>query len=1431
VPLRVLLVEDSEDDALIVLRELRRGGYEPEYERVETAEAMKKALAGSVSWDVIISDYHMPLFEAPEALAVARETVPETPFVVVSGKIGEEVAVEMMKAGAHDYVMKHNLACLCATVERGLKEAEERRERRRAEKKLRRRDAILEAVRFAAERFLSEATSWEQSIEEVLERLGVATEASRVYIFENYTGEDGELWSTRRYEWLAPGVSAQMDNPFMEAIPHRATGYGRWVKILERGDLVYGHTREFPEHEQPELRKQEILSIAIVPIFVEGRWWGTIGFDECVEEREWPATEMGALKAAAGTLGAAIQRRRTEEELRGSEERYRAVIEQATDGIFLLDAGTKRLLESNSSYQKLLGYTAEELQGMEIYDLVAHPRENVDSMIQRTLEERRRLVGERTYRRKDGTLVDVEVGVSVIFYGGREVICTIVRDIAERKRAEEVVRQSEELYRAVVEQAAENIFLVDVDTRRILQFNAAFQQLLGYTAEELQQTTLYDVVAHDRESIDRNIRRILAEGRYSVGERRYRRKDGSLVDAEINVSTISYRGRRAMCIVSRDVTERKRAEEKLRASEAGLANAQRIAHLGNWEWDLVSNEAYWSDELYRIHGFAPQEFAPSWELFMRYVHPADKERIEKSLHDVLHERKPYDVEHRIFRPDGSERIVHCQLEPTFDESGQAVRAIGTVHDITERKRAEEKLRASEAELRAVFGAIDDVIFVLDGRGRHLAVAPTNTALNRRPPADVVGKTLHDVFPKEVADKVLGNIRRALETRQTVDMEHSLQFGDRQRWFATTISPMLEDSIVAVVRDITERKKDEEDLKESEERFKGLAEATFEGVAITQGGKIVETNAAFAAMFGYEPAEVIGMTPLDVTAPESHEAVRKARSSRLEEPYEAVSLRKDGTTFDTEIRGKTSFYKGSPARVTAIRDITERKMNEEALKESERLYRTVIEQASENICLVDVETGRIVESNSAFQNTLGYTEEELRWTRLYDIVAHDRESVDENIRRTLEQGRRFVGQRRYRRKDSSFIDVEVSASTILRDGRETLCIVAHDVSERARALRMLEERVAALSRVASKLTLDAPVEETLRALAESVIGASTATTYLVVLTDGGADELRLVGSHGLPAGYYEGLRAIFEAGIRSPVHEAVLAREPTVMRDAHRMILNEPLYSPLHPFADEVPENTIHILPLVVRGRAIGAICFGYLPGREPTEDEQAFLGAVADQTAVAVENSRLFAEARGKAALKERQKLARELHDSVSQALYGIALGTKTARTLLERDPKDAAAGPLEYVISLAEAGMAEMRALIFELRPESLETEGLVAALEKQAAALAARHEIEVEAALCDEPEASLEAKEAVYRIAQEALHNTVKHARPTNVGIKMACGPERITLEVYDDGLGFDAQSDFPGHLGLRSMRERTSSLGGTLEVTSVPGKGTRIYASIPL
>jgi signal transduction histidine kinase len=254
------------------------------------------------------------------------------------------------------------------------------------------------------------------------------------------------------------------------------------------------------------------------------------------------------------------------------------------------------------------------------------------------------------------------------------------------------------------------------------------------------------------------------------------------------------------------------------------------------------------------------------------------------------------------------------------------------------------------------------------------------------------------------------------------------------------------------------------------------------------------------------------------------------------------------------------------------------------------------------------------------------------------------------------------------------------------------------------------------------------------------------------------------------------------------------------------------------------------VPMRFRDRNVGLLFLEHGEPNTYSEHHADLALAIAQQAAIAIENARLYAKAQEVAVLEERQRLSRELHDSVSQALYGIGIGAQTTRILLERDPAQAVRSN-EYVLSLAEVGLAEMRALIFELRPESLETEGIAAALQKQAAARRARHRILVETTLCDEPSASLPIKEALYRIAQEALQNIVKHAQATQVRLALTCSDAEIELEVRDNGKGFDPHGSFPGHLGLSSMRERVERLGGKLELESAVGAGTMIRARLPM
>jgi signal transduction histidine kinase len=268
-----------------------------------------------------------------------------------------------------------------------------------------------------------------------------------------------------------------------------------------------------------------------------------------------------------------------------------------------------------------------------------------------------------------------------------------------------------------------------------------------------------------------------------------------------------------------------------------------------------------------------------------------------------------------------------------------------------------------------------------------------------------------------------------------------------------------------------------------------------------------------------------------------------------------------------------------------------------------------------------------------------------------------------------------------------------------------------------------------------------------------------------------------------------------------------------------------------PAADSTPvDGDVVTLPLRVRDRLVGVLRARAPLARGWDDERVRWARGVAAQAAVAIENVRLYERARDQATDEARRHLARELHDSVSQAIYAIVLTAHAAQRRTTTDPNRAREA-LDTVVELAEAALTEMRALIFELRPEALVDVGLVGALHRQLDGLELRHGLVTERDLPAEPEVPFAIKQVLLRVVQEALHNVVKHARATRVHVRAWEDGERLRLQVRDDGVGFDPLAAFPGHLGHTSMRERLGALGGHLQLSSGPGDGTTVEFDVPL
>jgi PAS domain S-box-containing protein len=471
---------------------------------------------------------------------------------------------------------------------------------------------------------------------------------------------------------------------------------------------------------------------------------------------------------------------------------------------------------------------------------------------------------------------------------------------------------------------------------------------------------------------------------------------------------------------------------------------------------------------------------------------------------------------------------------------------------------------------------------------------------------------------------------------------------------------------------------------------------------------------------------------------------------------------------------------------------DRKKMEQSLRESEERYRSLFDNFSEPTTVWS-ESGALLMQNLISARNLGGKREDFLGKKITEIFGPEGQQYMERISRVIKTGvaenqedvvELYFGKRYF----------WSSMQRILNpDGQYTVQIISYDITDRKRTeefLRASEEKFStvfhfspdaiAIIRSANGIFVD--VNEAFTKLMgipfSEVVGKSWKEINLYASIDEQNRVANLFAQMGMVADYELSFRNIKEdkATMLLSLIPITVSQEPSILVIAHDI-----------------------------------------------TEHKQS-------EEALRTVQAELAAGVQQRIALEERQRLARELHDSVSQAIYGISLGAHTALTLFETD-REKVLEALNYVLSLAQAGLTEMRALIFELRPESLEMEGLIAAMTKQTAALRARYGVEVILNVCEEPEVSLNIKEAMYRIAQEALHNAIKHGRPSRIEINLFQEEGTLGLDVCDDGIGFNARAVFPGHLGLRSMQERAVGTHGTLVINSEIGRGTEIHSRIPI
>jgi PAS domain S-box-containing protein len=671
--------------------------------------------------------------------------------------------------------------------------------------------------------------------------------------------------------------------------------------------------------------------------------------------------EHGKILKWYGILTDIEDRRRAEEALRKSEERWRSVFENSAIGVVLADMNG-RFLTTNHAYQTMVGYTDEELRALSFLDVTHEDHHEANGVLINELVEgkRRQFQIEKKYRRKDGGLIWVSNNVSLVPGTERlpRFFMVLSEDITVRKHAEQALQRSEAYLAESQRLTKTGSWAFSLATEKAIYWSEELFRM--FELDPLQgpppaETFLQKVHPEDRDSMMQVLRKAALEKTEYEHRHRLVLPDGAVKYMHAIAQPVFDRSGEIIEYVGTEVdeTERKRAEEALRRSESYLAEAQRLSKTGSWAWDPRSDRmVYCSEELYRMFDIDLAERMPSVETFRQRVHPEDLERVRAEGPRLRSINKEDSIEYKLLLSDGTIRYVLSMQRPVFDGAGELVEVIGTVIDVTERKRAEEALRRSESYLAeaqklsktgswAWDPRCDKMLYCSEEVYRIFGIDPQESV----PSIQVLLQRVHP----EDQDRVRAESFRGGRDKTEQTLEYRLLLPDgRIKYLLSKRHPVFDGTgdlaeIIGTIVDVTERKRSEELLRESEGRFRTsvdhLTDALFIHNDQDDKGRVIDANQQACDSLGYTREELIGMTAFDYdpSVDASFNVSIRERLARGEIfSFESVHRRKDGTEFPVEVRVRPFRHGDHRFGLALARNITDRKRAEAELERLRQL---------------------------------------------------------------------------------------------------------------------------------------------------------------------------------------------------------------------------------------------------------------------------------------------------------------------------------------------------------------------------------------------------------------------------------------------------------------------------------------------------------------
>ncbi|HEY55611.1 MAG TPA: PAS domain S-box protein [Dehalococcoidia bacterium] len=800
------------------------------------------------------------------------------------------------------------------------------------------------------------------------------------------------------------------------------------------------------------------------------------------------------------------ERKRVEQALVDEATRRRILIDQSRDGIVILDVNAK-VCEANQRFAEMLGYTPEEVLELHTWDWDKNfPPEKLLEMGRNVDEAGLRL--ETQHHRKDGSVIDVDISINGAEYGGQKLIFCVCRDITDRKRAEEKLKESEEKYKTLAEDAPMGIYFCDF-TGKFLYGNKRAAEMVGYKRRELVGKSFLKLKLLDSKGLAKAIKLLALNkmGR-STGpdELVLHRKDGTKSVVEIRTRITKVGGRKVVLGMVEDITERKEMEEALRESEEKLRKMFESVTDGILVIDLEGVITGTNGAAARMHGVKSSEEMVGKNA-LELVVPSDHDRVTDNMRKALKQGTVKDVEYTLLKADGSEFPGELSTSVLSDADGNRIGHITISRDITARKQAERARKEAEDKYKNLVEGISDMIWETDEKGVFTFVSPKIKDTLGYDVDEVVGKrrTL-DFAPKREAQKWLPRYKKINAKRvpfSGVEITHIHKNGN-PIVFEASGAPFFDSAgnfqgFVGINKDITERKQAEEEVKRQKAYFQQLFDNSPEGIALLdESDRFVQVNKGFETLFGYQTGEIKGRFIKEVLVPEdlieeAFSSSRVALSNQVRRK-ETVRKRKDGSLVEVEVIAYPIRFDSQTVGVYAIySDITERKQAERALRESQEFSSSLLENSPNPKFVVNPDTS-VKYVNPAFEKLTGFTSAEIAGTEApYPWWPEEgkREMAPSFKNAMVTGGRRT--ERVMRKKNGGRFWVAINSAPVVHEDKLLYFLVSWlDITERKQMEeeRMeLEQKAHLASRLASVGEMAAGIAHEINNPMTSVIGFS------------------------------------------------------------------------------------------------------------------------------------------------------------------------------------------------------------------------------------------------------------------------------------------------------------------------------------------------------